>query len=289
MPYDGSSKAFTIGIRPIEARDWIDVDDRLADYLDEKAALATTKFAEIFAAEPGTEDAQAELRDLLVDHLLTRYPDIYRRDGFVVEIAGARRVDVNAVPALWTAASLVQDDLVLMRRESAGWRVAAAALAFPSSWRLADKFGRPMHEVHGPVPGFGAGSRPNELIGRMFDSMRPDVVVMRWNWSLFGDDRLFHPESSHGDASRFGPDGALAHLRIERQTLRKLTGSGDIVFAIRIYVEPLAALAAHPEGPRIAAAIREQVAAMSDEQAGYKGLLRDREVLLDRLARLASR
>ena len=25
------------------------------------------------------------------------------------------------------------------------WRLAAASLSFPSSWRLAEKFGRPMH------------------------------------------------------------------------------------------------------------------------------------------------
>jgi hypothetical protein len=288
MPYDGSSKAFTIGLKPIDAADWIDVDEQLPRYLDEKAVLAATRFGDIFAAEAGTEAAQGELRDLLVAYLLERFPQIYQRDGNIITIVPAsRRIDLTAQPALWTAASLVQDDLVILRAGDNGWRVAAGAICFPSSWRLADKVGRPMHEVHGPVPGFGAGSRLNEIIGRMFDNMKPGVVGMRWNWSLFGDNRLFHPDA-HPDMERFGAKGEAAHLRVERQTLRKLPVSGDIVFAIRIYVEPLAALARHPDGRTIAGAIGEQIAAMSDEQAAYKGLYRDRALLLERLAALAA-
>ena len=36
------------------------------------------------------------------------------------------------------------------------------------------------------------------------------------------------------------------YLRHKRQTLRRLPASGDILFTIRIYVQPLAALAGQP-------------------------------------------
>jgi hypothetical protein len=192
-------------------------------------------------------------------------------------------------PALLTAARLVQEDLILMRRGEAGWRLAAGSLSFPSSWSLREKFGRPIHEVHGPVPEFGAGTRQAELIARMFDSLRPDMPVIRWNWSVYDSDRLFHPETAEPGSRRFG-SGARAEnvfLRVERQTLRKLPVSEDILFTIRIYVDPLAALERHPERARIAGALAAQLNELSDEQVAYKGLAVERARLAKRLGEIA--
>ena len=286
-PYDGSSKLFQIGLKPLEAADWIDVDERLAADLAEKERLAAERWDEVFAAEPGTEAAQAELLAMLVAHLPQRFPNVYRRDSDAMVVAG-RQVDLEPAPALWTAARLVQEDLVLMRRSEAGWRLAAASLSFPSSWRLREKIGRPIHEVHAPVPGFGGGTRNAELIARMFDNLRPELGMIRWNWSLYGDDALHHPHES--PPKRFGGGAKAEHvfLRVERQTLRKLPVSGDIVFTIRIAVDPLAALAAHDDSGRIAAAIISQLQALSPEQLDYKGMTDERDGLIARLADIAA-
>ena len=80
-PYDGSSKLFQIGLKPLEAADWIDVDERLATDLAEKERLAAERWDEVFAAEPGTEAAQAELLAMLAAYLPERFPDVYRLDG----------------------------------------------------------------------------------------------------------------------------------------------------------------------------------------------------------------
>ena len=289
-PYDGSAKAFQIGLKPLELAEWIDVDDRLTAYLDEKDRVRAEHGAEVFVAEAGTEAAQAEVLGLLVAHLPVRFPALYRRAGDHMAIAPANRrvaLDRADVPPLQVAASLVQEDLVLLRKSDAGWRLVAASLDFPSSWSLREKFGRPMHEVHGPVPGFGAGTRNAGMIERMFDHLRPEMPVLRWNWSLFGDDRLSHPESGHPDRPRFGPRGESMFLRVERQTLRKLPTSGDVLFTIRIYVDPVAELERHPDAPRIAAALIVQLGELSAEQLSYKGLWRERDTLVARLQEIA--
>jgi hypothetical protein len=173
-----------------------------------------------------------------------------------------------------------------MRRGETGWRLAAASLSFPSSWRLREKFGRPIHEVHAPVPGFGGGTRNAELIGRMFDNLRPETGMIRWNWSLYGDDALHHPHDS--PPNRFG-GGAKAEgvfLRVERQTLRKLPASGDIVFTIRIAVDPLAELERHSDRARIAVALVTQLQALDAAQLDYKGLTLERDRLIARLAEI---
>jgi len=289
-PFDGSSKLFQIGLKPLAVDDWVDVDDRLPAYLGEKARLWRERPDAVFAAEPDTGAAQREALELLAEHLPARFPEIYRRADGAMEIAGAAPIDLAGTePPLLIAARLVQDDLVLMRRGDAGWRLAAASLCFPSSWQLADKFGRPIHEVHGPVPGFGGGTRNAELIARMFDNLRPDTLVIRWNWSLYGDDRLFHPEVAGPDERRFGDTDRAEHvfLRSERQTLRRLPKSGDIVFAIKIAVDPLETLEQHSRGREIAAALIAQLEALSDEQLAYKGMTAERGRVTARLRELA--
>jgi hypothetical protein len=284
-PYDGSSKLFQIGLKPLDAEKWIDVDDRLAADLAQKERLAAERWDEVFAAEPGTEAAQSELLAMLVEYLPAYHSQTHRHVGDAMFVAG-RSIALDGQLPLWTAARLVQEDLVLMRRGADGWRLAAASLSFPSSWRLRDKIGRPIHEVHGPVPGFGGGTRNADLIQRMFDNLRPDTGMVRWNWSLYGDDALHHPHDS--PPRRFGGDAKAAHvfLRVERQTLRRLPVSGDIVFAIRIAVDPLAALEAHTDSAGIAAAIISQLQALSPEQLAYKGITDERDGLIARLTEL---
>src|SRR5688500_10524266 len=132
-PYDGTSKLFQIGLKPLDLSEWIEVDEKLPAYLDEKGRLSAAHPDQVFAAEPETETAQAEVLALLAEHLPARFPETYRRRANEIEIVPAgRRVALDApLPPLRIAASLVQEDLVLMRRGEAGWRLAAASLSFP--------------------------------------------------------------------------------------------------------------------------------------------------------------
>jgi hypothetical protein len=295
-PYDGSAKPFSIGLRPLDLSDWIDVDENFDNYIAEKKRLYTEEFANVLVAEAGTEMAQREVYELIEQHLSTYHSSLRRGPEASVSPTtttsksdtGLNQADPH-LGALAQAGLLVQEDLVLMRKSPEGWRLVAASLCFPSAWNLREKFGRPLHEVHGPVPGFNAGTRNAALIERMFDNLKPEQPVLRWNWSLYSEARLYHPATNNADAKRFA-DGSLRGqvvLRLERQTLRKLPQSGDILFTIRIYLDPIEVLERHDDGPRLAMAIAEQLAALSPDEIGYKGLSKDRERLLARLREIA--
>ena len=284
-PYDGSSKPFTIGLQQLDLKDWIDVDGSLPNYLDEKQRLTAQHYHDIVVSEAGSEPAQQQVLDLLTRHLVEHFPQTYRQDGDAIAVVPANRlINLNnsSIPNLHLAASLIQEDLVLMSKGESGWRLVAASLCFPSAWNLREKFGKPMHEIHAPVPGFGSGTRNADLIERMFDNLRIDRPVLRWNWSLYGDDRLYHPESGNHGKRRFGeaaqPDNI--NLRLERQTLRKLPITQDILFTIRIYIDPLKTLQNHPDAPMLINSIVEQIDALSTEEIAYKGLKEERERLL---------
>lgn len=297
-PYDGSSRLFTIGLKPVDTSGWIAPGGDLLDMLAEKDRLNCEIPDLVFVEEPDTRKAQAELRDLLADYLLAAQPATYRRAEDLVTVGGIRSVDLASPdrPPLLAAANLVADDLVLMRKDASGWRLVAASLCFPSSWTLSEKFGRPLQQIHNPVPGFGEGTRTADVIQRIFDNLRPGQPVVRWNWSLQSDRTLYKPLSSTqrderavARPPRFVDGAASAFIRVERQTLRKLPVSGDIVFTIRINLDPMLALEADPDRPRLAAGLAAQLSELTPAQIDYKGFNADRDRLVADLLRIAAR
>ncbi|TGQ92322.1 DUF3445 domain-containing protein [Mesorhizobium sp. M8A.F.Ca.ET.208.01.1.1] len=298
-PYDGSSKLFTIGLKPLDPANWIEVDGHLLPYLAEKRRLYAEIPERVFVEEDGTRAAQQEVLELLGAYLPERFPDIHRRGDAGVEVMGVTgrpTIPSNLAAAPLVAASLlVQEDLILMRRDDSGWRLAAGSLCFPSSWALTEKFGKPLQQIHEPVPGFGPGTRPADLINRMFDGLQGQAVE-RYNWSIQSGDALYHPLSNveridraTSRPTRF-PDGdvkAHAFIRVERQTLRKLPASRDILFTIRIHLDPLAVLARHPDRATLAASFAAQLEALDIAQLDYKGLTSDRDRLIAVLNHMA--
>ncbi|MBZ9747920.1 DUF3445 domain-containing protein [Mesorhizobium sp. CO1-1-7] len=298
-PYDGSSKLFTIGLKPLDPADWIEVDGHLLPYLAEKRRLYAEIPERVFVEQDGTLDAQQEVLELLGAYLPERFPDTHRRSDAGVAVVGATSrptIPSSLAGAPLVAASLlVQEDLILMRRGEDGWRLAAGSLCFPSSWSLVEKFGKPLQRIHEPVPGFGPGTRPADLINRMFDGLQGQAVE-RYNWSIQSGDALYHPLSNieridraTSRPTRF-PDGDVkthAFIRVERQTLRKLPASRDILFTIRIHLDPLAVLARHPDRATLAASFAAQLEALDVAQLDYKGVTSDRDRLIAVLNQMA--
>ncbi len=278
-PYDGSSKPFTIGLMPLDPMRWIEPDADWSRYVGEKRALVSTNRSEVFVAEDGTEDAQREALGLLQAHLAERHPQLPRDDAQTG----------YDLPPLLRAGLLIQDDLVIMRRKADSWHLVAGFVAFPSSWSLQEKFARPMQAIHADVPGFGEGTRNAELITRIFDNLQVAQPVERMNWSINLTDDLFLPLSKH----RRPPQAeaftlAQRFARVERQTLRKLPVAGDILFTIRVYVDPIAAIASHPKAATLAASFAAQLENLDEHQAAYKGLSLQKAELAAKLRALAN-
>ena len=241
-------------------------------------------------AEQALKESE-ERFSLFMDYLPGRYPHFYARTGQSITIVPTQRTYEAAQFAdrpLELAARLVQDDLVLMRKQGDEHKLVAAALCFPSSWSLAEKFGKAMADIHGPVPGFGRGGRTAQMIERIFSNLKPDHPVERFNWSLYDTPELFYPERSHTKAGLFDEAGNQnIWLRIERQTLRRLPVSGDILFTIKICLDPFATLQKHPDGPRLAASMQAQIEALDADQTDYKGLAEQRRGVIAELARIS--
>lgn len=277
-PWAAGKRPFTIAMAPVALDDWLEVDDRRAADLTEKAAVLAAEAGAVRIA-PGTEAAQQEAHDLIAAELdrqgLARMPaDPPERLADGTPFAEA--------PPLVRAAMMVPDDLVLMRRGEEAWSLAAAAVAFPSAWSLDEKFGRPMNTIHEKVPGWAGPMAAR--VARIFDNLAVDAPVWRLNWSIqFGGGLAMLVDKHRRGAVR---EVADPMVRVERQTLRRLQ-TGDLLFTIKVMVDPLAAIAAHPEGAALATHLADQLDRLDGPQLAYKGLTHVRDELSSRLRAMA--
>lgn len=276
---------FRIGLRPLGTAPWLIVDGTLDARLDEKARLIATRPEAVLGALGGAERGAEEARGTIERWLLAHAAATHARAAIAPAAAGARagcgepprgenvrvrgrRPPAPELPPLAAAALLVAEDLVLMRRAAAGWLLAAGCVAFPSAWSLAEKLGRPLDEVHAPVPGYAHGSRNARLIERMLDALRANATVVRGNWSLHADPVLHLPRHAPDHAARLArtPLEGL-WLRRERQTLTKLAASGDVLFTIHTRLDPVGSLDAAER-----ATLESQLAALTPAERRYRAL-----------------
>jgi hypothetical protein len=266
LPFEAGPHRLQMGLMALKPQDWIEIDDTLAATLLAKRRLLADRHDDVFAALPGTEAAGAEVLDLLAEHLTRRFPAHYPRMNTTIAIAATGElvgIGTPGVHPLETAARLIPEDLCLMRRTDDSYILAAACVCFPSRWRLADKIGRSLAEVHGPVPDYAAMlGRP---VDRFFDKIAADRPVWRLNWTIHADSQPFQPVSPKVEGLDPTNFGERVALRVERQTLRRLPRSGDVLFTIRTYFTPLGAIVRDPEtARRLAAAIEALPPALRD-------------------------
>lgn len=280
QPFNQFAKPFAIGLnllnddapgnRNPENAALFCPDSRFAQYLGEKQRLFSTCPDEVFMAEADTIDAQNEVLDLVLQSVFNNKSNNSVENTLTCPTSGTpyKRSDYHDRP-LALASLLVQEDLVLMRRKQQGWHLVAASLCFPSSWNLAEKFGKPLPQIHKPVP--GANKKLDPMIHRIFDNLRPEMAVWRENWSLYGDRELRHAKGPHHAGSEHDKSGDDAYLRREYQTLHRLPVSRDILFTIRVLVEPLEIIENQNNPGAIATTLLAQIQAMSADEKAYKG------------------
>jgi len=276
LPFDAGPHRLQMGLMALKPQDWIEIDDTLTAMLVAKRRLLAERHDEVFAALPGTEAAGAEVLNLLAEHLPRRFPTQYPRMDTTIAIAATGDlvgIGTPGVHPLETASRLVPEDLCLMRSTGDSYVLAAACVCFPSRWRLADKIGRCLAAILPPVPGFAdALGRPVE---RFFDKITTDRPVWRLNWTIHDSPDLFQPAGA-----KRPPPRDLARevfLRVERQTLRRLERSGDVLFTIRTYITPIGEIAKDAEtARRLAGAIEN----LPEDLRAYRSLTQFADALV---------
>jgi len=189
------------------------------DPTPDRAARAATFDAHSDAVQvlPGAERAIAEL-------------------GELVGVSGDLPAIARATHEDWC--------LLTQPEPGASFRLVAGAVAWPTDWRLADKMGKPVYEVHAPTHGFAEhlahpvdkfmdGLQSRNLFGRTNMFVAP-TDALRYFPTLPPAQRFAHVTAQNAGETLF--------VRCERETLRRLKRSRAIAFGIGIYRAPLGLL-----------------------------------------------
>ena len=270
VPVDGKPERLQIGARVLDLTQWLEVDVHYARDVAEKRALMATVPGQVFAALPRGLKGSEEVLALVSAHLSDRLPAL-------AESLPAN--DSNQHP-LVRAALTVQEDLCVMSLVDGEWILSAASVCFPNRWDLRAKIGRSLSGIHEPVPDYAAkiGAATNSL----FHKLTVERPIWRLNWTIMDSPALHQPVPVPlPDALRL-TGGDLAEnlwFRRERQTLRKLPQSGDILFTIRTYTDSLAAVVRHD--PDFRRNLASTIAEVDQAMVYYKGWANIKQQLLD--------
>jgi dimethylamine monooxygenase subunit A len=279
-PYGGGPYRMSMDLVTVAAPAWFEIDSRYTRDLAEKRDLLATRRQDVFACRPEAVEACREARDMVVENLTATHPDWFTRDRDLLRNNLSREaIDLNRADPLEHAARLVQEDLCIIQVRGDVPVFTAGAVCFPSRWKLHEKIGKPLEDVHGPVPLYA--DRLLRPVDRFMQHLKPNRIACRLNWSLLDDPALFLPSGKwRGQADAAITPDSVSHrvyLRVERQTLRRLPRTGAVLFGIRVHVYPIGQVA---DSPRNATELAAAVRALPVEIERYKSLPVFKQALL---------
>lgn len=210
-PWQGGVAKHRLGLRPVDASLWLN-RPATGEVYDNKIMQLQHRYQDVVAVRPSVVALEPLLRDLpLPSRLHSAYPDL-----------------------IANVAITVSDDLCVLDVDDQQ-RLVAGCVCAPSYWRLRDKLGKPLHEVHAQVDGMNAKIGDN--IERFINRAQIGQPFVRANWFLHGDADLYHADSE----GVLDPTVENWVVRVERQSLCKLSAR-YLLFTIDIACEPLADL-----------------------------------------------
>ncbi len=226
IPYDPTVEVPLPGIRPADPEAWLHRDDAFAEQMQRRADLLLHHKPKVLAMDATALEPAQELLQLVLKQAYPGASDrVMRPDG----------IEVNVDPAnpLETLGHLVQEDFCILQKKGDEHVLTGAVLCFPASWKLSEKFMRPLVGIHETVEPYDDNIA--RRVQRLFDGIQSDRPLWRFNALWYRDAELFQPRSVH-DRREATDRGSGQYLRSERQTLVRLPRTGAVVFAIHTYV-----------------------------------------------------
>lgn len=246
------------GVQPLTG-DFLAKDEVFAAQMALRDQLIAQKPDAVHGLLPAAQMAARELYDLVLDKLAQ--DAAYQVSAGRVVRPDSRTIVLNPDQPLLTLGQLVQEDLCILQPDGTSHMLTGAILCFPASWTLAQKLGRDMGRIHGPVNSYTTDMAAR--VQRMMQQLRVGQGLWRMNYLTYAVPDLHHPrrEETPRDTS-----AAIAkpYLRSERQCLIRLPKTHAVVFSIHTYVMRIVDL---PEDARLAL-MQNEISATESHSGG---------------------
>jgi hypothetical protein len=156
----GASTHMNMGLRKFESFNWLTIDEHYLPEHNIRSRLLTDHISSVLQCLPGSESACHEVLSAVASFLTSRYPYMFMFSGsgrskliHNLQTGESFQVVDNPRP-LETAARLAMEDFNLLVKDPSNeeYRLQASATLFPAGWRLEDRIGYTLTELHCPVP-----------------------------------------------------------------------------------------------------------------------------------------
>ncbi len=162
-----------MGLESLGLKKWLVPRAGDEHLLAERTKIIAAYQQDVITALPEAAGAVAELAGL-----------INERGATLESGAPTRRI-------LKSMGTSIAEDVCVLTANDGIYRLTAAVLCFPNRWRLADKIGRTVTEIHDPVPGYAV--QMSDTVDRFLAKLRPMRAVVRSNWGLSASPTLYLP------------------------------------------------------------------------------------------------
>ncbi|KDR69010.1 hypothetical protein GALMADRAFT_272187 [Galerina marginata CBS 339.88] len=249
-----------MALKKMEPDWWIELESTYRERVAQRKQLYADHGKAIIDMLPGSGSACQELMEMVIQFLCARYPN-----QFQVEATWKSRIFLNRILGISSDTKVVnplefllehvpEDFLIVQEDTRTGLYVLRAAVSCSAvGWRLAEKMGKPLHEVHGPVPDYK--EKMQSSMDRYFTNMPSDKPIQRGSWSLEIGQLLYsQPGDPHfGFRERQEPNLQVEDifLRVDWQTLRRLPKSRAIVFNFKALFTPVVDFRNEPYIPKL--------------------------------------
>jgi hypothetical protein len=135
---------------------WLELESTYRERISQRKDLYAQHGAKIVDALPGSTEACKELAEMVIQFLCARYPSQFRYDSYGIfhnNILGTTVDTRNMEPLIFLLENVPEDFLIVQEDEKSGlYHCRAGVSTSAVGWNLDLKIGKPLHEIHGPVP-----------------------------------------------------------------------------------------------------------------------------------------
>jgi hypothetical protein len=242
-PYLGGQGGVHIGLKPIEKKRWLEIDDKFQTEISLKKDLLITQREEVLQSTSTSEESQIEMLGEILSYLKEFHNEKYEitKDHILVKATKDKyELSPSNLLPIELASLLIQEDLVLMIPKDDDFFLEAASLSSPSHWSLIEKFSKSLMNIHNEVPDYK--DKIGQRVDQIFKRLPTDKILERHNWSIYDSPTLFQPIQSKSEVKIKNKSAKDLFLRVERQTIRKLPLSQTVLFTTRVHVDPIVSI-----------------------------------------------
>lgn len=173
-------------LKKLEPDWWIELEFTYRERIAQRKKLYAEHGKLVLDELPGSRAASKECMEMVVQFVCQRYPDQFhyndRTGVFSNNILGVKTDTTTVHPLVFLLEHIPEDFLITQEDPETGLYVLRAAVSCSAvGWNLGHKIGRPLHQIHGPVPDY------KEKMAFSMDRYYPSIAQIRSSHSHVGN------------------------------------------------------------------------------------------------------